>query len=198
MVRQLGIRLLQGAACKGARLLLCLIQCWYNSLYAEWLATELYLLVAPGRLNNGLLLLLQGHCHPAHEFKRASVQIRVSYQRHTTEGKAQLKFFFSRVGRRGGAGQNLTALPKTTLAYFRGTVRWYHTVDIPTLGIKRGYSTSYSRGVCALVWRCARVYGLLSCCPSYVQIRLLLLKLYSHEPMFDIHEVGRLCWCCVR
>lgn len=47
----------------------------------------------------------------------------------------------------GGYGQNHTALPKVTFAYFRGTVNWYHYNAIPELRIKQGYSTTYSKGV---------------------------------------------------
>eukprot|EP01006_Ploeotia_vitrea_P041536 TRINITY_DN66546_c11_g2_i2.p1 TRINITY_DN66546_c11_g2~~TRINITY_DN66546_c11_g2_i2.p1 ORF type:complete len:484 (-),score=264.11 TRINITY_DN66546_c11_g2_i2:104-1507(-) len=65
----------------------------------------------------------------------------------------------------GGAGQNMTRYPKSTFIHFRGTVKWYHHNDIPYLGIKRGYSKTYSKG-----------------------IRALIKQLYSDDPLFSINE----------
>jgi hypothetical protein len=66
---------------------------------------------------------------------------------------------------RGGADQNATLYPKTTFAYFRGTVKWYHVNDLPALRIQQGYSPTYSHG-----------------------IRQALQKLYRDDPLFAIHE----------
>jgi hypothetical protein len=45
---------------------------------------------------------------------------------------------------------------KTIFAYFRGTLHWRHTSDLPKLGIRKGVSKTYSQGVRQSL---ARQYG---------------------------------------
>lgn len=70
----------------------------------------------------------------------------------------------------GGANTSIT-LPdqsqRKIFIHFRGTVKWKHSNSFPSLGIKRGPSETYSRGV-----------------------RAKIKEYYERDPLFYIQEGG--------